>query len=50
VLTGYPCGDPNVGPCIEPEHKPYFLPDNNATRAQISKVVYLAVTYTPPNK
>jgi hypothetical protein len=46
LLQGYPCGSPGE-PCAKPDNKPYFRPYNNATRAQISKVTYLAVTYTP---
>lgn len=46
ILVGYPCGNPPAGACHS-ENKPYFLPGANATRAQISKVVYLAVTYPP---
>jgi hypothetical protein len=46
LLQGYPCGVPPAGPC-GPDSKPYFLPHAQATRAQISKVVYLAVTYVP---
>jgi S-layer homology domain len=42
VLSGYPCGIAPAGAC-DPEHKPYFLPDNSATRAQISKIVYMTV-------
>jgi hypothetical protein len=47
ILEGYPCGQPGSGPCVEPQNKPYFLPYSNTTRAQISKIVYLAVTYQP---
>jgi hypothetical protein len=43
VLSGYPCGIAPAGPC-GPQNKPYFLPENNATRAQISKIVYIAAT------
>ncbi len=43
VLAGYPCGIAPAGPC-GPRNKPYFLPENNATRAQISKIVYIAAT------
>jgi hypothetical protein len=39
LLQGYTCGDPGE-PC--PGH--YFRPGNNATRAQLSKIVYQAVT------
>lgn len=46
ILSGYPCGSPPAGAC-QPGNKPYFLPSANATRAQISKVVYLAATYPP---
>jgi hypothetical protein len=47
VIEGYPCGAPPAGPCIPPGNKPYFLPHTNATRAQISKITYLAVAYSP---
>jgi hypothetical protein len=46
VIVGYPCGQPPSGPC-QPGNKPYFLPYANATRAQISKIAYLAVHYRP---
>ncbi len=46
IVSGYPCGTPPAGPC-GPGNKPYFLPGNSATRAQISKIVYLAVTFPP---
>ena len=42
VLSGYPCGVAPAGSCSA-LHKPYFLTSNNTTRAQISKIVYLAV-------
>jgi len=48
VISGYPCGAPPAGVCVPPDNKPYFLPNNNATRAQISKVAYLSITYMPP--
>ena len=47
VIDGYPCGTPPAGACVGPGNKPYFLPGDNATRAQISKIVYLAVTFAP---
>jgi hypothetical protein len=37
VLSGYPCG--GVGEPCGPENKPYFRPNNNATRGQTSKIV-----------
>jgi hypothetical protein len=44
VMSGYPCG--SVGePCIPPENRPYFRPNNNATRGQTSKIV--ANTFFP---
>ena len=46
IIAGYQCGDP-AEPCNRPGYKPYFRPNNNATRAQISKIVYLSVTYSP---
>ncbi|MBF6613969.1 MAG: S-layer homology domain-containing protein [Chloroflexi bacterium] len=39
VLGGYPCGSLPAGECVPPGNKPYFLPGNNATRGQTSKVV-----------
>jgi S-layer family protein len=42
ILSGYPCGVSPAGPCGA-LHKPYFITNNNTTRAQISKIVYLAV-------
>jgi hypothetical protein len=48
IVGGYPCGSPGE-PCDE-QARPYFRPGPSATRAQISKVVYLALptaTSTP---
>ena len=42
IVNGYPCGISPAGDCAPPYNKPYFIPDNNATRAQISKIAYLA--------
>ena len=47
IVSGYPCGIAPAGPCVPPGNKPYYLPSENATRAQISKVTFLAVTYPP---
>jgi hypothetical protein len=41
ILSGYPCGNPE--PC-DPQNRPVFRPNNNATRGQIAKIVYNAVT------
>ena len=38
-MAGYPCGTNPQEPCIEPLNRPYFRPANNATRAQLSKIV-----------
>jgi len=43
-INGYPCGGPGE-PCIPPENRPYFRPNNNATRGQTSKIV--ANTFFP---
>jgi hypothetical protein len=42
VLNGYPCGNPPAGPCVPPANKPYFLPNNNATRGQTAKIIDIA--------
>jgi hypothetical protein len=47
VMGGYPCG--GVGePCIPPGDRPYFRPNANATRGQISKIVSNAKGYSDP--
>jgi hypothetical protein len=38
VMGGYPCGGAGE-PCVPPNNRPYFRPDNNATRGQTSKIV-----------
>jgi S-layer homology domain len=45
VLSGYPCGTSPAGPCAPPLNRPYFLPDTYSSRAQITKIVFLAITY-----
>jgi hypothetical protein len=37
VLNGYPCG--GAGEPCGPSNKPYFRPNNNASRGQTSKIV-----------
>jgi glucose/arabinose dehydrogenase len=37
VMSGYPCGGPGE-PC-DARNRPYFRPNNNATRGQIAKIV-----------
>jgi hypothetical protein len=41
IIGGYPCGSPGE-PC-DPQNRPYFRPGNNATRAQLSKMLALAL-------
>jgi len=38
VMAGYPCNSPGE-PCVPPDNRPYFRPNNNATRGQVSKIV-----------
>jgi hypothetical protein len=40
ILSGYPCGSGE--PC-DPQSRPYFRPGSNATRAQLSKMLSLAL-------
>jgi hypothetical protein len=37
IIGGYPCGGP-FEPCVAPTNRPYFRPNNNATRGQMSKI------------
>jgi hypothetical protein len=39
VITGYPCGLIPEEPCNLPLNRPYFRPNGDATRGQISKIV-----------
>ena len=45
LVSGYGCGGPGE-PCGA-GNKPYYRPSADATRAQISKIIFLAVTYPP---
>lgn len=45
-IGGYACGGPGE-PCVG-SNMPYFRPNNNATRGQISKIVANAAGYTEP--
>jgi N-acetylneuraminic acid mutarotase len=38
IMGGYPCGGAGE-PCVPPDNRPYFRPNNNATRGQTSKIV-----------
>lgn len=46
IISGYTCGGPGE-PCVS-DNKPYFRPGFSATRAQICKLVYSAVTQASP--
>jgi hypothetical protein len=37
IISGYPCGGP-FEPCVGPANRPYFRPNNNATRGQMAKI------------
>jgi hypothetical protein len=45
VIGGYPCGGP-FEPCVGPANRPYFRPNNPATRGQIAKIVSNTAGYT----
>jgi hypothetical protein len=46
-INGYACG--GVGePCVLPDNLPYFRPNNNATRGQISKIDANAAGFSDP--
>ena len=47
VMSGYPCGGEGE-PCVPPDNRPYFRPNNNATRGQISKIVAISAGITDP--
>ncbi len=42
IVVGYPCGSNPNEPCIAPGNRPYFRPNANATRGQVSKIVTIA--------
>ncbi len=44
IVTGYPCGSPGE-PCVGPDNLPYFRPNANITRGQLSKIVSEAAGY-----
>jgi hypothetical protein len=44
IIGGYPCG--GTGEPCGPANKPYFRPNANATRGQISKIVSEAAGFT----
>jgi hypothetical protein len=44
IASGYPCGGPGE-PCAPPDNRSYFRPNNNGTRGQLSKMLYLSLSY-----
>jgi hypothetical protein len=46
-INGYPCGGPNE-PCVPPRNLPYYRPNADATRGQISKIVSNVADYSDP--
>ena len=44
IVNGYPCGGPGE-PCVAPDNRPYFRPDNPTTRGQMTKLA--ANTFLP---
>jgi hypothetical protein len=47
-MGGYQCGLRETEPCVPPENRPYFRPNENATRGQISKIVSNAAGFSEP--
>jgi hypothetical protein len=47
-MGGYPCGQRETETCIAPENRPYFRPNEDATRGQLSKIVANAAGYSEP--
>jgi hypothetical protein len=46
VMSGYPCGGPGE-PC-DAQHRPYFRPNDTATRGQLTKIVSNAAGFNDP--
>jgi carboxypeptidase T len=47
IVSGYLCGGPGE-PCVPPDNLPYFRPNNNVTRGQLSKIVSEAAGFSEP--
>jgi hypothetical protein len=45
IVSGYACGGP-FEPCVSPGDRPYFRPNNNVTRGQLSKITSGAAGWT----
>ncbi|MEO8287414.1 MAG: S-layer homology domain-containing protein [Chloroflexota bacterium] len=48
VMSGYPCGTDPGEACIAPENRPYFRPNNPASRGQLTKIVSNAAGFSDP--
>jgi hypothetical protein len=47
IIVGYPCGGPGL-PCVPPDNRPYFRPNNYLTRGQMAKIVALSFGWNNP--
>jgi hypothetical protein len=47
AVTGYPCGGPGE-PCNPPLNRPYFRPQSNATRGQVTRIVAISAQLYGP--
>jgi BNR repeat-like domain/S-layer homology domain len=45
IVSGYPCG--GAGEPCDQQNRPYFRPQNNLTRGQLSKIVVLSAGFAP---
>ncbi|MGI8586625.1 MAG: S-layer homology domain-containing protein, partial [Chloroflexia bacterium] len=48
IVSGYNCGTAPAGPC-DAQNRPWFLPYNNVTRGQLSKIDVIAAGWTQIN-
>lgn len=48
LIGGYPCGSTGTEPCVGPANRPYFRPNQAATRGQLAKVVSNAAGFQDP--
>lgn len=48
LVGGYPCGNIPSEPCVGSNPRPYFRPQLNATRGQLSKIVSSAAGFSEP--
>jgi hypothetical protein len=48
IIGGYQCGVDPAEPCVPPENRPYFRPNNGATRGQLVKIVVESAGFNDP--